>query len=118
MSATNPQIPLDAHIYEIWANGGVDPWPSSDLAAVKGTFLCYGPRGCGKTFLADAFFAASGKKATKLDSVFILKNPDKHLQGLGQDVSDYGGLLVEDIDIFLTSLRSWPSAWHYFLEVR
>lgn len=105
-------------MYEIWANGGTDPWPEADLTSADGTFLCYGPRGCGKTFLAERFFAVAQRNVLKLNAVEVLRDPHKGLSraiGAAREMNRCG-LLIEDLDLLIASLRSFPPAHQLLID--
>jgi len=115
-------IPIDAHVYELWANFGTNPWDSGELGTFTASVLAYGPEGCGKTYLAEVFCAVSGRKEQQLDAVEILKKPESNLaKQLNAAKSDQGcRLLIEDIDNLFTNLRAYPSAhrllWKYLKQ--
>jgi len=114
-------VPVDAHVYDIWANGGIDPWEANSLETVVGPLLIYGPRGCGKTFLSNAFFANAGRAVIPLEPAEILKNPDANLNALMRATQRISrpGILAEDVDQLLVALRAYPSArqtWLAFLK--
>lgn len=111
-------IPIDAHLYELWANSGENPWDTGELDTFVASVLSYGPRGCGKTYLAEVLSHVSGRTAVELNAIEILKRPHRNLVKQFNKVNQCRGclLLVEDIDNLVINLRNYPSAHRFLLE--
>jgi len=111
------KIPIDVHLYDLWSNGGVDPWDSSSFASISGSILCFGPRGCGKTFLANRLVSLSGRPGAELTAPDILKNPETLDDRLDNVLSNQNCILIlENVGSALTGLRNHPWAHQLLID--
>jgi SpoVK/Ycf46/Vps4 family AAA+-type ATPase len=85
--------------------------------------LFYGPKGCGKSYIAKILFgelnkSVSGWTTIELKKSAILRDPDKNIEKVFEKVKrfDVGGILIEDFDIFLDELSNFKSARMNLLE--
>ena len=87
------------------------------------TILLYGPRGCGKSLSAGAFFGEMQKSdpvwtTVSIVAAQILEDPFSELKSAFRNIEQYGinGILVEDIDILFVELRKYASARIFLLD--
>jgi hypothetical protein len=107
------KFPFDAYLYELWSQGLTYQGPPQQFSNLTASVLSYGPRGCGKTFLAERFFTLSGITPLVLDAVDILKRPERVRKILP---SAKAAVLIEGIDNLFVSLRQDPPAHRFLLD--
>jgi hypothetical protein len=69
-------VPIDVRLYDLWSNAGIDPWRNSEVGEIEGAILCFGPRGCGKTFLGKKLAKVTRKEVQTFPASELLKDHD------------------------------------------